>query len=236
MLYVSGRFLSVTRTADETIREERMLICELDPDGEMIWNETYVGILNEPSGMRIDGGSIYLIGNTWLSDRKGEISVMRVDTDGALDWYKLWGSRENEAAHYGLAVAGDSVYAFGGLGGHGVRNQDLSLLSYSLRGMLLSNLTWGSWRNESAWDMTLIGDTFYLLGQVSAPGEGVDVYLSAVGNPFPPYVDPGPEEPFLQTWQIYGIVGVLLALTGYCLLYTSPSPRDRQRSRMPSSA
>ena len=26
------------------------------------------------------------------------------------------------------------------------------------------------------------------------------------------------------------------ALTGTCLLYTSPSPRDRQKSRMPSSA
>ena len=25
-------------------------------------------------------------------------------------------------------------------------------------------------------------------------------------------------------------------LTGICLLYTSPSPRDRQKSRMPSSA
>ena len=30
--------------------------------------------------------------------------------------------------------------------------------------------------------------------------------------------------------------GVLLALHGACLLYTSPSPRDRQKSRMPSSA
>ena len=218
-LYVSGRFISITRTAEETVREERMLICKLDTDGEMIWNETYVGILRQPSGMSIHGGSIYLIGNTWLSDRKGEISVMRVEMDGALDWFKLWGSRENEVAHYGLAVAGDSVYAFGGVGGYGVRNQDLSLLSYSLRGMLLGNLTWGSWRNESSWDMTLIGDTFYLLGQVSAPGEGVDVFLSAVGNPFPPYVDPGPEEPFLQTWQIYGVVGVLLALAGFTYLW-----------------
>ena len=32
-------------------------------------------------------------------------------------------------------------------------------------------------------------------------------------------------------------VGVLVgAYFGYCLLYTSPSPRDRQKSRMPSSA
>ena len=28
----------------------------------------------------------------------------------------------------------------------------------------------------------------------------------------------------------------VLALNDYCLLYTSPSPRDRTRSRMPSSA
>ena len=28
----------------------------------------------------------------------------------------------------------------------------------------------------------------------------------------------------------------LMAISGICLLYTSPSPRDRQKSRMPSSA
>ena len=28
----------------------------------------------------------------------------------------------------------------------------------------------------------------------------------------------------------------LVAAIGFCLLYTSPSPRDRQKSRMPSSA
>ena len=35
------------------------------------------------------------------------------------------------------------------------------------------------------------------------------------------------------------VAGILWLLTGYlgvCLLYTSPSPRDRTRSRMPSSA
>ena len=30
--------------------------------------------------------------------------------------------------------------------------------------------------------------------------------------------------------------GVIQAQPGVCLLYTSPSPRDRTRSRMPSSA
>ena len=30
--------------------------------------------------------------------------------------------------------------------------------------------------------------------------------------------------------------GVILGLSGFCLLYTSPSPRDTDKSRMPSSA
>ena len=33
-----------------------------------------------------------------------------------------------------------------------------------------------------------------------------------------------------------GSAGAIVAVSDYCLLYTSPSPRDRQKSRMPSSA
>ena len=34
----------------------------------------------------------------------------------------------------------------------------------------------------------------------------------------------------------YGWIGVLLVIIIVCLLYTSPSPRDVEESRMPSSA
>ena len=38
-------------------------------------------------------------------------------------------------------------------------------------------------------------------------------------------------------FSIFGVVlGALVAFIIFCLLYTSPSPRDRTRSRMPSSA
>ena len=39
----------------------------------------------------------------------------------------------------------------------------------------------------------------------------------------------------LRLRETVGPVNVLV-LSQYCLLYTSPSPRDRQKSRMPSSA
>ena len=42
-------------------------------------------------------------------------------------------------------------------------------------------------------------------------------------------------------WSIYGLMAAtlalpLLVLLNFCLLYTSPSPRDQRGSRMPSSA
>ena len=38
----------------------------------------------------------------------------------------------------------------------------------------------------------------------------------------------------IEVWQAATLAGALGAAR--CLLYTSPSPRDRQKSRMPSSA
>ena len=49
-------------------------------------------------------------------------------------------------------------------------------------------------------------------------------------------------KPLRYAFSFYGLVDLLaivpgiLALYYACLLYTSPSPRDRQKSRMPSSA
>ena len=47
---------------------------------------------------------------------------------------------------------------------------------------------------------------------------------------------------YIFEWQSNGwfwvtvIISGLVVITVVCLLYTSPSPRDRQKSRMPSSA
>ena len=51
-------------------------------------------------------------------------------------------------------------------------------------------------------------------------------------------VSPGsaPDEAFLSSLKIEGDTIAGLNHDNICLLYTSPSPRDRTRSRMPSSA
>ena len=39
-----------------------------------------------------------------------------------------------------------------------------------------------------------------------------------------------------QTIPFVVLFGIMMTLYSFCLLYTSPSPRDKRQSRMPSSA
>ena len=49
-------------------------------------------------------------------------------------------------------------------------------------------------------------------------------------------VHPRPDERHIRAHDVHDIAGLLKDWPQACLLYTSPSPRDRTRSRMPSSA
>src|SRR5665811_112339 len=60
---------------------------------------------------------------------------------------------------------------------------------------------------------------------------------------FPKAVEPAPARPSGAGGRVAqpaaGVIFLLLSVAGFlyaCLLYTSPNPRDRTRSRMPSSA
>ena len=60
----------------------------------------------------------------------------------------------------------------------------------------------------------------------------VDPYMRGRMTGIKTYADPYQ----LNAVMTAGAVGEITASAHPCLLYTSPSPRDRQKSRMPSSA
>ena len=73
-------------------------------------------------------------------------------------------------------------------------------------------------------DVVLLGDFGYQPISSSSISDVVFIDVNADG---------------IQDANEPGLPGVTIRLTdntGTCLLYTSPSPRDRTRSRMPSSA
>ena len=61
----------------------------------------------------------------------------------------------------------------------------------------------------------------------------------SIGQDFFDYLEGLLHSKGLKYWeyiQIDALHGLQIPKTNFCLLYTSPSPRDRTRSRMPSSA
>ena len=70
-------------------------------------------------------------------------------------------------------------------------------------------------------------------GLKTVVGLSLLVLLSACGDKKP--VEKDRPRVFVQEVKPADYAATV-TLTGDCLLYTSPSPRDRQKSRMPSSA
>ena len=76
----------------------------------------------------------------------------------------------------------------------------------------------------------IVGMT-YLISVVGSMLVNVNLIYLAVGVGFLQIISP-----FTKFCPVYFILNKMMPDTEPCLLYTSPSPRDRQKSRMPSSA
>ena len=69
-----------------------------------------------------------------------------------------------------------------------------------------------------------------------SPVQPVVIELSEVDpSGFPGWRSPTPGQGSAQLWDLDAGVGIPI-MAEVCLLYTSPSPRDKRQSRMPSSA
>ena len=119
--------------------------------------------------------------------------------------------------------------------GHGLAVADLALVRYGVPALLLLPVLRGLWRRRSALDPRVL--------LLLVAGGGLPFGLLAIGGTrFAPAAHMGvlvagasPVLAALLAWMLWRERPAGARFAG-CLLYTSPSPRDRTRSRMPSSA
>ena len=97
-------------------------------------------------------------------------------------------------------------------------------ITAKLQSLLHLNLSITRFKCISRANLVLVNKFCYLGDMLSVDGDGdaaVETRIRTASN-----TD--------TTWPSYSLLQYLLSFS--CLLYTSPSPRDRTRSRMPSSA
>ena len=142
-------------------------------------------------------------------------------------------------SYYSTDSAGSSYVVFGGSGVGSTGAINLSALS-GTDGFVLNGVDAGDMSGSSvsgAGDINGDGVDDLIIGAVFAD-KGHVVFGSNETPVFPS----GPDnDQFANAENLIGVSDALasdstLTVNGTCLLYTSPSPRDRTRSRMPSSA
>ena len=73
--------------------------------------------------------------------------------------------------------------------------------------------------------------------QFNDTGHAANLFaLKEFGNIYTRIMNPTTDVFEKRVAALEGGVAAIATASGHCLLYTSPSPRDRTRSRMPSSA
>jgi hypothetical protein len=183
-LYVASRRLTFNPDGD---RLDELYLIKLDIEGNVLWNRTYDDINGDVSlsvgNMIIEDESIFVTGGI---NRKGtglRLYLSKFDLNGGLQWVHIL-DEENYITRGGTVVVDDHILV---MAGDRVNrsNTGVILFDFDQEGNLLGNFTWGTSKNETAWDMRVVGDRVYLMGQVSSSAEGeVDIYLTAIENPY----------------------------------------------------
>lgn len=182
-LYVTSKILTID---PDTGRLERLRLYKLDLDGNMLWNRTYNEIscdyILTPRGMLIEDGNIYITGGISWKNEGWRPFTSKFDLLGEFQWIHVF-EEKDYYTRGGMVVVEDHILVMAG-DNTNRKNTEVILFDYDLDGNLLGNFTWGTNKNETAWDMRVVGDTLYLIGQVSSSKEGVDIYLTAIENPY----------------------------------------------------
>jgi hypothetical protein len=147
-----------------------------DVDGDMQWNKTYGGALDEVSGdmyQTTDGGYA-LAGTTYSFGAGGEdFWLVKTGADGGAYWAKTYGGTGDERA-YVMVQTSDGGYALAGYtDSFGAGNLDFYLVKTDAAGNMEWSKTYGGTGMDLAYTMIRTGDGGYALaGYTDSFGAG----------------------------------------------------------------
>jgi hypothetical protein len=183
-LYVASRRLTFSPDGD---RLEELYLMKLDTEGNVLWNRTYDDINGNVGlsvqNMIIEDDRIYVTGGVGNSGSGSRLYLSKFDLNGELRWVHIL-NEENYNTRGGTAVVDDHILVMAG-DRVNMRNRGVIVFDFDQEGNLLGNFTWGTSKNETAWDMRVVEEKIYLMGQVHSSSDGeVDIYLTAIENPY----------------------------------------------------
>jgi len=203
-------------------------LVKTDASGNTTWEKTFGGSGYDSAHsvqQTTDGG--YIIAGDTASYGEGlwDFYLVKTDASGNETWYKTFGGSDYEYCHSVQQTTDGGYIIAGQTTSYATVNGDFYLVKTDASGNTEWEKTFGVSDDNLAYSVQQTTDGGYIIAGLTADYSADLYYIYLVktdtsGN---------------TTWeQTIGGSGYDDAYT--CLLYTSPSPRDRTRSRMPSSA
>lgn len=199
-------------------RLSELYLIKLDDEGKISWNRTYDDVNSNMSisvnNMIIEDESIYVTGGIRLVVGY-RFYLSKFDLNGDFQWIHIL----DEESYYirgGIAVVDDHILLMADENVD-IRNREVILFDFDQEGNLLGNFTWGTSKNETAWDMRVVEDRVYLMGQISSSSDGeVDIYLTAIENPYASV-----DEPKRKGIPAFPVISIIVGLGISSLLIKS---------------
>jgi hypothetical protein len=164
------------------------LLIKTDPAGNMLWNKTYGGTLNDQPNSMVptpDGGYALYGATTSFGAGGNDGWLVKVDSNGNMQWNKTFGGSGAESALY-VIQTGDGGYAItGSTPEKAVGGVDIYIIKTDSSGNQLWNKTYGGAGNEDAFSLIQTNDGGYaIVGNTRSFGYGninnFDWYLMKV--------------------------------------------------------
>jgi hypothetical protein len=135
------------------------LLMKVSPDGSLIWNQTYAQLGSQEATAITaaqDGGYV-LVGNTQASGGNMHAWVVKVSSDGALQWARTVGGKNADSPSC-ITASGDGGYLVGGFTfSFGAGNRDFWLFKVNGSGNVVWSCTQGDPEYQEAYSVISTG-------------------------------------------------------------------------------
>ncbi|MCD6573486.1 MAG: hypothetical protein J7K95_05280 [Thermoplasmata archaeon] len=149
-------------------------IIKVDKNGNEIWNKTYGGgraDFGEDIIKTSDNGYV-MVGVTETFDLKGDVWVIKLDSEGNEIWNRTYGSWGESDWAESVLETEDGYLICGFTASYGSKEWDIWLLKIDKEGNEIWNRTYGYWDMEWSYKLLKVKDGYLIMGETTSTSTG----------------------------------------------------------------
>jgi len=182
-----GGYILLGGNSFESSGKVDIWVIKFDSDGRMQWDNIFGGKEGEWAGnilQTAEGGYILLGGTVSKGAGKGDIWLIKLDTNGKIQWDKTFGGPDGESTG-SVQLTSDGGYIIaGGTSSKGSGQMDIWVIKIDSKGKILWDKTFGGRKHDTGTSIRQTADGAYIIaGNTTSKGSGqMDIWVIKIDS------------------------------------------------------